>query len=70
MAVAVLSALASMSAEQYYRITEHLDASRTATPLLLEKPDGSLISRNRTGQPARVLTLLRIAEECPTLAGA
>jgi hypothetical protein len=32
MAVAVLSAPASMTAEQYYRITEHLDASRAATP--------------------------------------
>ena len=29
MAVAVLSAPASMTAEQYHRITEHLDASRT-----------------------------------------
>jgi hypothetical protein len=32
MAVAVLSAPASMTAEQYHRISEHLDASRTATP--------------------------------------
>jgi len=32
MAVAVLSTPASMTAEQYPRITEHLDASRTATP--------------------------------------
>ena len=32
MAVAVLSAPASMTAEQYHRITEHLDASRTGPP--------------------------------------
>jgi len=32
MAVAVLSAPASMTAEQYHRISEHLDASRTGPP--------------------------------------
>ena len=32
MAVAVLSTPASMTAEQYHRITEHLDASRTGPP--------------------------------------
>ena len=32
MAVAVLSAPASMTAEQYHRITEQLDASRTGPP--------------------------------------
>jgi hypothetical protein len=32
MAVEALSAPASMTAEQYHRITEHLDASRIATP--------------------------------------
>src|SRR5829696_1879831 len=32
MAVAALSAPASMTAEQYHRISERLDASRTATP--------------------------------------
>jgi hypothetical protein len=32
MTVAVLSAPASMSAEQYHRISEHLDASRTGPP--------------------------------------
>ena len=32
MAVAVLSAPASMTAEQYHRITEHLDASPTGPP--------------------------------------
>jgi hypothetical protein len=32
MAVAALSTAASMTAEQYHRISEHLDASRTATP--------------------------------------
>ena len=32
MAVAVLSAPASMTAEQYHRITAHLETSRTATP--------------------------------------
>jgi hypothetical protein len=32
MAVAVLSTPASMTAEQYHRITDHLDASRTGRP--------------------------------------
>ena len=32
MAVAVLSTPASLTAEQYHRITEHLDASRTGPP--------------------------------------
>ena len=32
MAVAVLSAPASMTVEQYHRISEHLDASRTGPP--------------------------------------
>ena len=32
MAIAVLSTPASMTAEQYHRITEHLDATRTAPP--------------------------------------
>ena len=32
MTVAVLSAPASMTAEQYHRISEHLDASRTGPP--------------------------------------
>ena len=32
MAVAVLSAPVSMTAEQYHRISEHLDASRTGPP--------------------------------------
>ena len=32
MTVATLSAPASMTAEQYHRITEHLDASRTGPP--------------------------------------
>ena len=36
--------------------------------LVLEQRGGSLSLRNQTGQPARVLALLRIAEECPTLA--
>jgi anti-anti-sigma regulatory factor len=41
-----------------------------AARLVLEQRGGSLTVRNQTGQPARVLALLRMAGECPTLAGA
>ena len=41
-----------------------------AARLVLEQRGGSLTVRNQTGQPARLLALLRMGGECPTLAGA
>jgi anti-anti-sigma regulatory factor len=41
-----------------------------AARLILEQRGGSLTLRNQTGQPARLLALLRIVEDGPTSAGA
>ena len=41
-----------------------------AARLILEQRGGSLTLRNQTGQPARLLALLRIVQDGPTSAGA
>jgi anti-anti-sigma factor len=41
-----------------------------AARLVLEQRGGTLTVRNQTGQPARLLALLRMVGECPTLADA
>ena len=41
-----------------------------AARLVLEQRGGTLTVRNQTGQPARLLALLRMVGACPTLAGA